>query len=330
MRVTSALVLCVAAALAGCVDVQNMEDLKVALGAAEPEESLPALPPIARAMAFPTVAKVGEAVYFTAAGSADPEGEDLAFLWTFDDGARAVGAEARHAYRDAGSYRVELMTTDDDGLWDVVGIELRVLPANLPPVVGVRVLDARGADATRTTVGAPLTLEATALDPEAGPVSFSWDLGDGGSSTEAVARHAWDTPGRYTVALTVTDAAGLANRTTLSVPVDLRSSTSGVLTAGDVPATIAFPVGPAQYLTASVTYDASLGADLRLRIVDAAGTTLAESDLAPAATATGPVTEIVVLDAAGLAAGEPGAWRALVERVSGVRTAYTLDLVLEY
>lgn len=52
-------------------------------------------------------------------------------------------------------------------------------------------------------------------DPENDIVSWSWDFGDGTTSTEQNPVHAFPAPGAYTVALTVTDALGAASTTTL-------------------------------------------------------------------------------------------------------------------
>lgn len=308
-----------------------MGELKESLGAVEPEESLPPLPPMAKAMAFPTTVKVGEQVLFTSAGSSDPEGRKLVALWNFNDGTRGTGAEVRHAFAKPGAYRVELTISDPDGLWDAAALDVVVTPTNLPPLAAIQALDARGTDSTRTTPGTPLTFRALASDPEGAPLDLSWDFGDGLVATEAEAKHAWTSPGRWTVTLRATDAGGAVNRSTVTIAVDHVMTKTGAVTPSEASAAFTFPGGPAEALVASVAYDASFGAnDVVLSIVDAAGHELGRSTATPTTAAQGAFEEPIALDAAALARAAPGEWSLVVDRVNGVRVPFTATLELRY
>jgi len=57
----------------------------------------------------------GETLYCSAAGSIDPDGEIVAFEWTFGDGAHGEGSTTTHVYSTAGTYRVMLTATDNQG-----------------------------------------------------------------------------------------------------------------------------------------------------------------------------------------------------------------------
>jgi PKD repeat protein len=96
---------------------------------------------------------------------------------------------------------------------------------------------------------APLALRF--LDYSTGAVGWSWDFGDGTTSAEHAPYHLYEEPGRYTVSLTVTDAAGRTatetkfgavlafGPTTAPTPtptVDFRSNR----TWGSAPMTVAF------------------------------------------------------------------------------------------
>ncbi|MGY1885444.1 PKD domain-containing protein [Blastococcus sp. SYSU DS0753] len=48
-------------------------------------------------------------------GSTDPDGTVRSWSWTFGDGATGTGATTSHTYTAAGTYRVALTVTDDDG-----------------------------------------------------------------------------------------------------------------------------------------------------------------------------------------------------------------------
>jgi glucose/arabinose dehydrogenase len=113
---------------------------------------------------------------------------------------------------------------------------------NQPPVARVF--------ADRTTGAAPLTVafsSAGSADPEGGALTYSWNFGDGSTSTDANPSHTFTGNGQRTVTLTVTDPAGrtsaasvvitvgnTAPTVTLNAPVD-----GALFTFGDaVPYTI--------------------------------------------------------------------------------------------
>ncbi|WP_125775624.1 PKD domain-containing protein [Antribacter gilvus] len=67
--------------------------------------------------------------------------------------------------------------------------------------------------------GATVTFQDRSQDPDADLVSYAWDFGDGGTSTEASPTHTYAGPGTYPVTLTVTDAVGRTATTTLTQKV---------------------------------------------------------------------------------------------------------------
>lgn len=68
--------------------------------------------PVARA-GKDLVVKVGEVIAFDATASRDPDGNIIAFNWSFGDGGKAKGIKPIHAYHHPGEYRVELVVRDD-------------------------------------------------------------------------------------------------------------------------------------------------------------------------------------------------------------------------
>ena len=58
------------------------------------------------------------------------------------------------------------------------------------------------------------------------PLTYSWNFGDGGTSTSQSPRHTFYTAGTYQVTLTVRDATGLADPTPATVTVDVGSTSS--------------------------------------------------------------------------------------------------------
>ena len=76
----------------------------------------------------------GETRYCSAAGSIDPDGEIVAFEWLFGDGTRAEGATTSHVYSTAGSYRVMLTATDNQGARQSIERAITVGSPIDPPV----------------------------------------------------------------------------------------------------------------------------------------------------------------------------------------------------
>ncbi len=57
-----------------------------------------------------------DAILFDASASTDPDGDPLTFLWEFGDGSSGSGPKVRHAFAQAGVYRVKLTVDDGTGL----------------------------------------------------------------------------------------------------------------------------------------------------------------------------------------------------------------------
>ncbi|MEN3614668.1 PQQ-dependent sugar dehydrogenase [Plantactinospora sp. ZYX-F-223] len=78
------------------------------------------------------------------------------------------------------------------------------------------------ASANRTSGIAPLTVDfssAGSSDPEGGALTYSWNFGDGGTSTAANPSHTFTGDGQRTVTLTVTDPAGRTGAASVVITV---------------------------------------------------------------------------------------------------------------
>ena len=71
-------------------------------------------PPAARVAIANTEALIGDPVYFSSAGSFDPDNgpESLSFAWDFGDGSTSTDANPAHVFNSAGAYRVSLTISD--------------------------------------------------------------------------------------------------------------------------------------------------------------------------------------------------------------------------
>jgi len=123
-------------------------------------------PPVARIAASPVSGVAPLAVTFSGSGSSDPDGNIAAYGWSLDDGSTSSGVTAKHTFADAGTYRVTLKVTDDDGAKAEASVVITVSDPP-PPVVSA-------------TVG------YTTLNAAGGiPLTYAWSIADPGSAQGA-------------------------------------------------------------------------------------------------------------------------------------------------
>ncbi|MFC4589998.1 PQQ-dependent sugar dehydrogenase [Sphaerisporangium corydalis] len=92
------------------------------------------------------------------------------------------------------------------------------------------------AAADKTSGASPLTVtfsSSGSADPEGGTLGYSWNFGDGGTSTAANPSHTYTTNGTYTPTLTVSDPQGLTGTASLVVSVGNTAPTVNLTTPGD-------------------------------------------------------------------------------------------------
>ena len=89
----------------------------------------------------------GQELVFSGAGSLDPDGDVVEWLWDFGDGATAGGERVSHRFERPGRYHVRLRVRDDTGQPDAVAYDEAVAAINAPPVAkaGPDLLAAPGA-----------------------------------------------------------------------------------------------------------------------------------------------------------------------------------------
>ncbi|CAM2005199.1 PKD domain-containing protein [Acanthopleuribacter pedis] len=82
-------------------------------------------PPVAEA-GGPYNGQVNQNISFSANGSTDADGTITAYRWDFGDGQTGSGANTNHRYAAAGTYRVTLTVTDNEGATDQDRAEVRI------------------------------------------------------------------------------------------------------------------------------------------------------------------------------------------------------------
>ena len=134
--------------------------------------------------------------------------------WNFGDGATATDTlTPTHTYSDNGEYQVALTVTDDEEAATTVNLTVTV--NNVAPTITQATGD------TSVDEGSVANFSATATDPGADELTYSWNFGDGSEPQigESVA-HTYADDGEYDVTLTVTDDDGGVTTENLTIRVD--------------------------------------------------------------------------------------------------------------
>ncbi len=140
-------------------------------------------------------------IQFDGSGSSDPDNDPLTYSWDFGDGDTTSGVMPTHTYASAGNYAVTLIVNDGtvDSEPSITTAEITQPPVNLAPTADP---------------GGPYTAEpgqtiefdgSASSDPNGDALSYSWDFGDGNTSSGAMPAYSYAAAGNYTVSLVVND-----------------------------------------------------------------------------------------------------------------------------
>ena len=163
----------------------------------------------------------GSSVTFNSAGTADPEGDPLTYLWTFGDGVTSTTQNPTHTYSDNGVYPVTLSVDDGHG---PVTVNTTATITNANPVPTASVANAS------VTCGQLASFTGTFTDAGIIDQTWTWSIGWGDGSpvttgsnalmaTPITAAHNYATnAGTFSITLTVTDKdGGIGSATTSEV-----------------------------------------------------------------------------------------------------------------
>lgn len=159
---------------------------------------LPLFPPVVAEADFTADVTEGTApltVRFTDLSTVE---KIAAWWWDFGNGYMCTLEDPLFTYHTPGVFDVSLTVTDDEGYtWTVVKEGYITVTAPVVPEANFT------ADVTEGY--APLIVRFTDTSTVEKIVAWAWDFGDGGTSTEQYLWYAYETPGTYTVSLSVTD-----------------------------------------------------------------------------------------------------------------------------
>ena len=125
--------------------------------------------------------------------------DGVSWMWDFGDGSTSGDRNPNHTYAVDGTYQVCLTVTNDCGATDMLCLGIVIDPMPEPPVAAF--------SAAPTSGCAALTVLFTD-ESSGGPTGWTWDFGDGTSSSEQHPTHTYSDPGTYTVTLNVVNDHG--------------------------------------------------------------------------------------------------------------------------
>ncbi len=126
-------------------------------------------------------------------------GSISSWSWNFGDGGSSSAQNPSHTYNSAGTYTVSLTVTGDGGSDSETKTDYITVDPCVAPVANFT--------GSPTSGNVPLNVSFTDQSSSS-PTSWSWDFGDGGTSTARNPSHTYEAAGTYTVALTATNACG--------------------------------------------------------------------------------------------------------------------------
>lgn len=173
---------------------------------------------------------VGDFVTFTSLAT-DADGTSLHLTWFFGDGAEGDGRTAGHFYRKAGRFTVRHIVRDasggQTGCAKDIGVEAEApepspSPSAAPSPGPVTCSFSIGPGNSPFPSNSNLTFNSTSTSPNGTITSVAWDFDHGTPSTGAgnPASHLYDTPGDYTVSLTIGDSAGVTDSCTQNITIN--------------------------------------------------------------------------------------------------------------
>jgi len=176
---------------------------------------LPNLPPIARGTISKSQATVNETLTFDASQSSDPDGQITQYRWEFGDGSSSNQSVTTHAYAQPGTFAVKLTVTDNQGATGQVQGQVTVTgQPNQSPIARATL------SKTQARVNESISFDAsTSSDPDGQITQYLWNFGDGTTSNQRTATHAYAQAGNFNFTLTVTDNGGATGQTSGQVSI---------------------------------------------------------------------------------------------------------------
>ena len=192
-------------------------------------------PPIAKASVNNSSPLPGVAVFFSATGSYDLQGDIVSYHWDFGDEKTGTGETVEHTYIEGKYYVVTLTVTDESGETAETNLGMDVQPGQSicgdddascgSDIQPLAIITSKYFSCTSNgKVGEPITFDGSASRPAVGSiVSYHWDFGDGSTGSGASVSHIYSTPWTYIITLTVIDEGGGVGKAIGSISIGAAS-----------------------------------------------------------------------------------------------------------
>ncbi|MDX1905652.1 MAG: PKD domain-containing protein [Bacteroidia bacterium] len=208
--------------------------------------------PVARFVASDTIGCAPETITFSDQSTSTTA--ISAWLWNFGDGNTSTLRNPTHTYTANGTYTVTLTVTDANGCTHTFSrpnyIRLTLPVANFTW------------DLSNGCPGTTVTFRDASI-PDHPTVAWSWNFGDGGTSTLANPGHTYHTPGTYTVTLTITNTQGCTDTEVKTAIITIyQRPVAAILpadTAGCAPLSVDFRDGTVPGSSGLVSWSWSFG-----------------------------------------------------------------------
>lgn len=158
----------------------------------------------------------GNEITFNGLASNDPDNDFLTYTWDLseaDGPSYTASKQSKFSLElSEGQYSISLTVEDPDGESSTTTHSFTV--TNLPPVAKIT------SDVNSLFVGDKIQLSGEdSYDPEGGALDFLWNFGDNKTSSLKSPEYSWNSPGTFTVSLTVEDGEGQETTSTKDIEV---------------------------------------------------------------------------------------------------------------
>ena len=239
----------------------------------------------------------GDFISFSSAGSSDPDGTIVSYLWDFGSFGSSVEANPQFSFFITFNAKItfSLTVVDNEGNQTSTTSTIVILLApNSPPVANV------GAGVTGSANSQVSFSAAGSLDPEGDRLTYAWDFGDQTTGVGGEPSHTYARCGTYNVTLTVFDNFGLEDSAATTATISGSGVNPPTANAGGVAGTYNGT------LASNIQFDGSASTDSDCDIVNYSwdfgdGTTgVGATPLHAYALAGGYVATLTVTDTDGL------------------------------
>jgi len=142
--------------------------------------------------------------------------EPVTYTWDFGDGTQRTGDRVIHSYTKEGTYEIKVTASNQRSSLERT---LQVTVHERPVAARIRSISA---DDLNPEIHQTVQFFADVEGTE--PMTFEWDFGDGNKSNELQPKHAYTTPGEYTVTFKAdnSEVAGEAGIQTRTLTITVR------------------------------------------------------------------------------------------------------------